>query len=180
MRTLIAIGLATCLATAPLAGQQSGMGGMQHGQGMGQGTMQGQGMGMGMMVPGPVRKFMAFSPDKILAMKEMLELSAEQEQQLTALQEASKKESEAAHAPAHAAMQSLQQEMTSASPDLTKVEGYFKAHNTAMGNTQWIEVSTALKARALLTEGQRKHMEEMAGHQGGMGGMNHGGPPSKP
>ncbi|HSR16413.1 MAG TPA: hypothetical protein VLL51_11705 [Gemmatimonadales bacterium] len=178
MRALIGIGLATCLTAAPLLAQQSGMGGMQHGQGMGQGMMQGQGMGM--MVPGPVRKFMAFSPDKILGMKEMLELSADQEAKLTALQEASEQESEAAHAPAHAAMQSLQQEMTSASPDLAKVEGYFKAHNTAMGNTQWVEVSTALKARALLTEGQRKHMEEMGGHQGGMGGMHHGGPPSRP
>jgi Spy/CpxP family protein refolding chaperone len=113
-------------------------------------------------------------------MKGMLELSSDQEAKLTALQDAARKESENAHAPAHAAMQSLQQEMTSAGPDLAKVEGYFKAHNMAMGNTQWIAVSTALQARAVLTDGQRKHVEERAGDMGGMGGMGHGTPPNKP
>jgi Spy/CpxP family protein refolding chaperone len=178
MRTLLVVGLAGTLLIGPLAaqtpGQGMGMGGMHQGQG----GMQGQGMGM--MVPGPLRKYMAFSPSKLLEMKAMLELSGDQEAKLTALQDAAKKQSEDAHAPAHAAMQSLQQEMTSASPDLAKVEGYFKAHNMAMGNTQWVAVSTALQARAVLTDGQRKHVEEMAGDMGGMGGMGHGTPPNKP
>ena len=174
MRSLFVVGLAGALLAGPLAAQAGGMGGMHQGQG----GMQGQGMGM--MVPGPLRKYMAYSPAKLLEMKGMLELSSDQEAKLTALQDAARKESENAHAPAHAAMQSLQQEMTSAGPDLAKVEGYFKAHNMAMGNTQWIAVSTALQARAVLTDGQRKHVEEMGGGMGGMGGMMHGGPPTKP
>jgi Spy/CpxP family protein refolding chaperone len=174
MRSLFVVGLAGALLAGPLAAQAGGMGGMHQGQG----GMQGQGMGM--MVPGPLRKYMAYSPAKLLEMKGMLELSSDQEAKLTALQDAARKESENAHAPAHAAMQSLQQEMTSAGPDLAKVEGYFKAHNMAMGNTQWIAVSTALQARAVLTDGQRKHVEEMAGDMGGMGGMGHGTPPNKP
>ena len=123
---------------------------------------------------------MAFAPAKLLEMKGMLELSGDQESRLTALQETAKKQSEDAHAPAHAAMQSLQKELAAGSPDMDAVKGYFMAHNTAMGNTQWIEVSTALQAMALLTDGQRKHVEEMASHQGGMGGMNHGAPPNRP
>ena len=177
MRTLLVVGLAGTLLAGPLVGQTGGMGGMHQGQGMG---MQGQGMGMGMMVPGPLRKFMAFAPAKLLEMKGMLELSGDQESRLTALQETAKKQSEDAHAPAHAAMQSLQKELAAGSPDMDAVKGYFMAHNTAMGNTQWIEVSTALQAMAVLTDGQRKHVEEMASHQGGMGGMNHGAPPNRP
>ena len=168
MRMRFVITLAAGLMATPVAAQQPG-------QGMGGGTHQ----GMGMMMPGPVRKYLAFAPEKILGMKEMLELSADQEAKLTALQEASKKESEAAHAPAHAAMQSLQKELAAASPDMAAVKGFFMAHNAAMGNTQWVEISTALQARALLTEGQRKHMEEMGSHMGGMDGMRHGAPPAR-
>ena len=178
MRSLFVVGLAGALLAGPLAAQAGGMG--MGGMHQGQGGMRGQGMGMGMMVPGPLRKYMAYSPAKVLEMKSMLELSGDQEAKLTALQEAARKQSEDAHAPAHAAMQSLQKELDSGSPNLEAVKGYFMAHNAAMGNTQWIEVSTALQAMALLTEGQRKHVEAMGGEKGGMGGMQHGGPPNKP
>ena len=160
-----------------------GMGGMQHGAMMGGMGME---MGMGGMM-GPMAKMHAFDPDHLLAAKDKLSLTEPQITKLTAIRDAGKKAAEAAHQPAHAAMQGLMKETAAANPDTTKLRQLFMAHETGMANVQWAKASTAFQARAVLTEVQRARvdgwMDGMQGHQkmkmqdGGMPGMQH---PDKP
>lgn len=167
MRTLISVALAAALMGPAAAQAQQ----HQHQQGAGQkppmgqmGGMQGGmmgGMQMGGGLPGPLRSFGVYAPAKVLEMKEMLELTADQEAKLTALVESAKKAGEEAHAPAMAAMQSLRAEMAKPSPDKEAMRQFLVAHATAEGNMQWIQVDAAMQAKALLTEAQRKHLEEM-------------------
>ncbi|HEX9164439.1 MAG TPA: hypothetical protein VF862_00910 [Gemmatimonadales bacterium] len=166
MRRLISAALVAVLM-APAAQAQQHQHGQPQGQGqkpqMGQhqmGGMQG-GMQMGGGLPGPLRSLAPYAPDHILKMKEMLELSADQEKQLTTLAEWAKQAGEQAHAPAEAAMQGLRTEMGKPAPDQDAMRSYVVAHATAMGNMQWVRAEAALKAKALLTESQRKHVEEM-------------------
>jgi hypothetical protein len=60
-----------------------------------------------------------------------------------------------------AAMKSLRAEMEKPSPDKEAMRQFLVAHATAEGNMQWIQVDAAMQAKALLTEAQRKHLEEM-------------------
>ena len=140
----------------PARGQQQGMMG-------GMGTMNGMGM-MGMM--GPMVDFASFAPGQILEHREHLELTDEQVTALTALRESSDRAVGDAHAPAHAAMQNLQQELEAEAPDLERVRQLFTAHQTAMGNVQLIRLEAAIEARALLTPEQRGMIKGMGMHGG--------------
>lgn len=208
MRTLVLAGLTLTVALSSLAAQTDttkqanpkgccagmGAGGMQHGgmhhgggmmggmgqMGMGQGGMGGMD---GMM--GPMGKVMAFDPEHLLAAKDKLTLTEQQVTRLTALRDAGKKAADDAHQPAHAAMQSIQKELESAKPDSTTLRQLFMAHSTGMANVMWAKASTALQARAVLTDAQQDKVEEMRkamppGHtmrHGAMPGMK---PPAKP
>jgi hypothetical protein len=120
MRTLISAALVAVLM-APAAQAQQHQHGQPQGQGqkpqMGQHQMDGMqggmqgGMQMGGGLPGPLRELVPFAPDNVLKMKDMLELSADQEKQLTELAARAKKAGDEAHAPAEAAMQGLRTEM---------------------------------------------------------------------
>jgi len=178
-------GMASCCQGESGMKHPDGMGGMQHGAMMG--GMAGMGeMGMGGMM-GPMAKMQAFDPDHLLAAKDQLSLTEQQTTKLTAIRDAGQKAAEAAHQPAHAAMQGLMKEMQAANPDTTKVRQLFMAHETGMANVQWAKASTSLQARAVLTDVQRARvegwMDAMQGHQGmkmqhdGMPGMQH---PDKP
>jgi hypothetical protein len=147
--------------------------------GMGQ---QGGGMAGEAGMPGPLRSFAAFAPDNVLAMKEMLELSADQEKKLASLAEYAKQAGENAHAPAMAAMKSLREELAKPAPDEEIVKGYLSAHATAEGNMQWIRLKAGMDAKALLSAGQRKHVEEhgVMKNQGGMAGHGQHAMPAKP
>lgn len=162
MRAVILTTLAVALA-APAGAQQQQH---QHGQqGQGQQPMMQQQMGGGMQgggnLPGPLRGFAAYAPDKVLAMKEMLSLTADQEAALTKLVGTGKAAVDEAHAPAMAAMRSLRAEMEKPSPDPETMRAFVVAHATAEGNMQWARVEAAMKAKALLTEAQRHHIESM-------------------
>ena len=164
MRALISAALVAALMTPavaqaqkhqhgqPAQGQKQQMGGMQGMQG---------GMQMGGGLPGPLRSLTPYAPDNVLKMKDMLELSADQEKQLTELAAWAKKAGDEAHAPAEASMKSLREEMAKPEPNKESLRGYLVAHATAMGNMQWVRADAAMQAKALLTEAQRKHVEEM-------------------
>lgn len=169
MRTVRTLTLLAVLA-APAAAQSHE--GHQMGQppaGQQGGMMQG-GM-MGGQLPGPVRRYGGLAPAKVLEMKAMLGLSAEQETAITALAASSKQAGDDAHAPAMAAMRSLREEMAKPAPDKAAIRQYLVAHATAEGNMQWAELDAAMQVEALLTPAQRKHVEEMGsgGHQAGSG-----------
>lgn len=166
MRALTSAALVAALMAPAAAQAQQHQHGQQQGQGqkqeMGQmGEMQGGGMQMGGGLPGPLRGLVPFAPDNVLKMKAMLELTADQEKQLTALSAWAKKAGDEAHAPAEASMQSLRAELAKPEPNKESLQSFLVAHATAMGNMQWVRADAAMQAKALLTEAQRKHVEEM-------------------
>lgn len=169
MRSILTLALVAVLSVPAAAQSHDGhqMGQPQAGQPQGRG-MQGGGMQMGgEALPGPVRRYGAFAPAKVLEMKGMLGLSAEQETAISALAAASKQAGDMAHEPAMAAMRSLRAELQKPSPDKDAIRQHLVAHATAEGNMQWAQLDAAMQVEALLTPAQRKHVEEMgsgAGH----------------
>lgn len=158
------------LAATPLMAQgHEGHGATQpprQGMGMmGQGRMQmGAGAGQAMGVLTSV--FGRYAPAAVLGMKDHLSLTAEQEAKLTALVEEEKAAVDNAHQPAHAAHMELRKIQDAESPDLEAMRQFFMAHHTAAGNMQWVRVTYAAEARALLTAAQRTHVDQMAGGAG--------------
>jgi Spy/CpxP family protein refolding chaperone len=152
---------ATALAVlaVPAAAQEPPARG-QHREGMG------QGMGQGMMGGGILRSVLTFAPDALLKHAEHLNLTSDQVSQLTALKEESQKVVQQAHEPARAAHMSLNQALKETPDDTTAIRGYFKAHQEAESNMQWLRASAAFRARALLTADQRKMIESMASEPG--------------
>ncbi len=169
MRSLIAAAAALTLAAAPLAAQAHT--GHEAPQPPRQGGMMGGGMQMG-GGEGPMgpltAQFGKYAPDAVLAMKDHLALTAQQETALAALVEEEKKAVADAHHPAHAAHMELRKLQVADQPDPAAMRQFVLAHHTAEGNMQWLRVEVALKARALLTPAQRTHVEQMGG-----GGMKH-------
>lgn len=167
-RTATLISILT-LAAAPLAAQAHT--GHEAPQPPRQGGMMGGGMQMG-GGEGPMgpltAQFGKYAPDAVLAMKDHLSLTTQQETALAALVEEEKKAVADAHHPAHAAHMELRKLQVADQPDPAAMRQFFLAHHTAEGNMQWLRVEVALKARALLTPAQRTHVEQMGG-----GGMKH-------
>lgn len=160
MRRTTTMAMIMALVAAPVVAQQGGgMGGMQMGQ---MGGMQMGGQQAGDMGP-LTAKFGAYAPAKVLAMKEHLSLTADQEARLNALVEEGKKAEMEAHMPAHAAHMELNKAMATEPVDLEKAKAMFLAHHNAEGNMQWIRVANAMQVKALLTPAQRTHVEQMGG-----------------
>lgn len=162
MRSILAATTILALVAAPVLAQQPGMG-------MGQGGMMGGGMQMrgGDQPMGPLTSlFGKYAPAAVLAMKDHLSLTGEQEAKLTALVEAEKAAVTAAHHPAHAAHMELRKLEGAEAPDTAAMRPFFLAHHGAEGNMQWIRVTFAIQAKALLTAAQRSHVEQMGGGAG--------------
>lgn len=155
------------LAASPLLAQgHEGHGQPQQRQGMG--MMGGMHMGGGGDQPmGPLTgRFGKYAPAAVLAMKDHLALTADQLSKLTALAEAEKAEVMAAHHPAHAAHMELRKLEGAEAPDTAAMRPFFLAHHAAEGTMQWIRVTHAIQAKALLTPTQRAHVEQMGGGAG--------------
>lgn len=165
MRSIMTLALVAVLSAPAAAQSHDGhqmvqpKAGEQQGRGM-------QGGGMGPQLPGPLQRYGAFAPAKVLEMKAMLELGTDQVAAITALVASSQAAGDAAHEPAMAAMQSLRAELAKPSPDKEAIRRSLVAHATAMGNMQWAQLDAALQVEALLTPSQRKHVEEMGSHDG--------------
>lgn len=153
MRTLVVVGLMT-FASGSLAAQHE----EHQGEGQGKGQMQMQmqmQMGAQEQLPGPLRVYAPFAPEKVIAIAEKLALTEAQTAKLSAIAEWAKKANEEAHRPAHAAMMSARDELAKASPDTSIVRLLIVAHSTAEGNMQWLKVSAALQVQSVLTAEQR-------------------------
>ena len=143
------------------------------------------GMGMMRMGPGPgmhegmagMQRLHAFMPAALLEHKDHLTLTAQQVTRLEQLRDAAKTATEAAQGQAQAHMQQMMTALGAARPDSAQVRAHFLAHHEAMGQAHWTMMSSALQARAVLTDAQRQWMEgfaaAMAQHQQheGMGMM---------
>ncbi|MFN2317295.1 MAG: periplasmic heavy metal sensor [Gemmatimonadales bacterium] len=156
------------LSATPLLAQGHEQHGQQPRQGMGMMGQGGMQMGGGGDKPmGPLTGlFGGYAPAKVLEMKAHLSLTSQQEAALTALVEAEKAAVTAAHHPAHAAHMELRKLQGAESPDTAAMRPFFMAHHTAEGNMQWVRVSYAIQAKALLTPAQRSHVEQMGGGAG--------------
>ena len=142
---------------------------------------QGHGM-MGMeMMPGmdsmmaPMMHVMAFTPEHLLREKTTLHLTSDQQAELTTLRDAAKAAHDAAAQQAGMHMREMQQAMDVAAPDTAAAKPHFDAAHRFMGEAMWAMVRSAAQARALLTDAQRKQVDDMAARpmRGGMGMHQH-------
>lgn len=179
MKVLTFLATLAIAAAVPLAAQQpdtshrgmmQGMGQM-HGQ-MGPGaTMQGHMMMEGMdSMMAPMMRVMASTPEHLLTEKTTLHLTAIQVTRLTALADVSKTAHDAAARQAAMHMREFAQVMDAAAPDTSAARPHFEAAHRYMGDAMWAMVTAAAQARALLTDAQRKQVDEMAARpmRGGM------------
>lgn len=169
MRHATAVITILALSASPLLAQGHEGHGQQQQQRQGMGMMGqgGMGMGGGEGAMGVLTgRFGAYAPAAILGMKDHLSLTPAQLERLTALAEEEKTAVASAHQPAHAAHMELRKLEGAEAPDLDAMRPFFMAHHTAEGNMQWLRVTYAVQARALLTAAQRAHVEQMAGGAG--------------
>ena len=141
--------LAISAVAAPLAAQEKSM---QHKEEMGE--MMG---GLGIL-----KTFQPFAPDVLLKHSEHLKLTADQITRLTRLRDQSALAVKEAHQAAHEAHMNLNQTLKSTPDDTTALRRYFLEHHNGEGTMQWLRVSAALQARAVLTAEQRGTLESMA------------------
>jgi hypothetical protein len=170
MKTLCLLAATAALLALPLEAQQTGgMGGMMAGRGM-------QGM-MPMMdsMMAPMMRAMAFAPAHLLARKDALHLSSEQEARLTALRDAATSAHDAAAKQAMMHLGEMEGVMHAAAPDTSAVKHHFDAAHRLMGEAMWAMMRSAAEGRAVLTDAQRQQVQAMADSMAAhpMGGMRH-------
>lgn len=145
--------------------------------------------GMGQMheMMGPMARVMVFQPAHLLERKDVLGLTAQQEQRLTALRDAAQAAHDQAAAEARRHHDALAQAFGDGSPDTAAARQHFQAAHQAMGSAHWAMLRAAIQARAVLTETQRARADGWADamqampmmmqrmREGGEGGEGHGG-----
>ncbi len=173
MRALSLLAALTTAAVLPLAAQQpTPKPAAPRGQ-----MAQGHGMAMGEMMPGmdsmmaPMMHVMAYTPEHLLREKTTLHLTSDQQAELTTLRDAAKAAHDAAAQQAAMHMREMQQAMDVAAPDTAAAKPHFDAAHRFMGEAMWAMVRSAAQARALLTDAQRKQVDEMAARGMPRGGM---------
>ncbi len=129
------------------------------------------------MMPGmdsmmaPMMHVMAFTPEHLLREKTTLHLTTDQQSELTTLRDAAKAAHDAAAQQAGNHMREMEQVMAAATPDTAAVKMHFDAAHRFMGEAMWAMARSAAQARALLTDAQRKQVDEMAARGMPRGGM---------
>ena len=144
----------------------SGMGGMQGG--MAGCPMMGGDSAGGMMAG--MMAAMATAPEHLLAQKAALHLTADQERQVTALRDAAQPGHDAAMRTGEMHAREMVQAMQAAAPDTAAVRTHFLAAHAAMGQAHLTMLTAAARARALLTDAQRRQLDSLhvSMHGGGM------------
>lgn len=136
-----------------------------------------QGRGMQEMMPGmdsmmvPMMHVMAYTPEHLLREKSTLHLTADQQSELTSLRDAAKAAHDAAAQQAAMHMREMEQVMQAAAPDTAAARTHFDAAHRFMGDAMWAMVRAAAQARPLLTDAQRKQVDDMAARPMPRGGM---------
>lgn len=168
------LGLAALVAAVPASAQRpdSAMRGrmMAHDSGRGhgwpgangrQGMMPG---GMGMMRAGG-----EFAPERLLARNGELKLTARQITDLTTLRDATRSATEAAMASAKTHLGELKAVMDAGGTDTAAIKKHFEGAHDAMGQAMLARILAGARARAVLTDAQRKAVEAWrgAGMRGG-------------
>ncbi len=177
MKPVMMLALLTAVVAAPLAAQQPATPRPAPSRGQ---MMQGHGMMMEEMMPGmdsmvaPMMHVMAFTPEHLLREKTTLHLTSDQQAELTTLRDAAKAAHDAAAQQAAMHMREMEQAMDVAAPDTAAAKPHFEAAHRFMGEAMWAMVRSAAQARALLTDAQRRQVDDMAARPMGHGGtMRH-------
>ena len=148
MRSTLVL-LAISAVAAPLAAQEKPT---QHKEQMGE--MMG---GLGIL-----KALHPFAPDALLKHGDHLKLTPDQVTRLTRLRDQSDLAVKEAHHSAHDAHMSLNQTLKNTPDDTTALRRYFLEHHNGEGTMQWLRISAALQARAVLTAEQQATAESMA------------------
>jgi Spy/CpxP family protein refolding chaperone len=135
---------------APVAAQEKSM---QHKEGMGQDMMGGFGI---------LKALQPFAPDALLKHGDHIKLTSDQVARLTSLRDQASEAVKQAHHSAHEAHMSLNETLKNTPDDTTALRRYFLEHHNGEGAMQWLRISAALQARAVLTPEQRTLAESMA------------------
>jgi Spy/CpxP family protein refolding chaperone len=123
----------------------------------------------GMM--GGMMAAMAAAPGHLLAQKVALHLTADQERQVTALRDAAGPAHDAALRDAQHHQSELADVLRAPAPDTAAVRTHFQAAHAAMGQAHLAMLTASARARAVLTDAQRRQLDSLhAGMHAGMGG----------
>ncbi len=169
MKALSLVAALTAAAAWPLAAQQPAA--HRPAAAPAHERMQGH---MGMMMAGmdsmmaPMMKVMAYTPAHLLDEKTTLHLTTNQVSELTTLNDAAKATHDAAAQQAAMHLREMQQVMQVPTPDTAAARPHFDAAHRFMADAMWSMVRSAAQARALLTDAQRKQVDEMPAMRGGM------------
>lgn len=164
MRTLTLVTATVCLVVAPLAAQHDTTharhpgGPMRPGQGhMGAGGDDMMAMMREMMAP--LMPIMAYTPEHLLAHRDSLKLTSDQITQLTAIRDAAKTDHDAGAADFKTHIGAVSNGFQSASPDTGALRPHFEAAHAGMGKAHWAMLAAAARAKAVLTDDQRKRVD---------------------
>jgi hypothetical protein len=151
------------LAAAPLTAQQPGRPDSMRPPGM-KAPVSGMMMQGGMMEHmGPaMMKMMLYMPQRLLARKDALGLTADQVTRLTTLRDGTKTTHEAAMNEAKPHLGAIEQAADAAQPDTAALKSHFQAVHQAMGRAHWAMLAAAAQARAMLTDVQRAKVQVWA------------------
>lgn len=156
------LGLVAVAVAAPLGAQQAPKSdSLRH-------PMMGAGRGMMMNDPmmeqmGPaMMRVMLYTPQHLLARKDVLALTADQLTRLTGLRDGAKVAHDAAMADAMTHMKELEQSANAAPPDTSALKTHFQAAHAAMGKAHWAMLASAAQARVVLTDAQRTKVQVWA------------------
>lgn len=145
--------------------QMPGMGGMAGMQGGMAGCPMMGGDSAGGMMAGMMAG-MAAAPAHLLAMKADLRLTANQERRITAIRDAAQPGHDAAMRSGAMHARELAQAMQVAAPDTAAVRAHFQGAHAAMGQVHLAMLTAAARARAVLTDEQRRQVDSMHGARG--------------
>ncbi len=156
MRTVSLLAAAAAALAFPLAAQQPG----------GMGGMSGPGMAMMDSMMAPMMRSMATAPDRLLVRRAALHLTGDQVTQLTSLRDAMRPVRDSAAQQAMMHLREMDEVMHTAAPDTGAVRKHFEAALQFMGQAHLAALDAAAAARALLTDDQRKLVDEMPAARG--------------
>jgi hypothetical protein len=164
MKTLTLITAALCLVAAPLAAQQDTSHARHPRPGMRPPMRRGREgrndmMAMMREMMAPLMPIMAYTPGNLLDHRDSLKLTSDQVTKLTALRDSAKTAHDAAANDVKTHLGELASAFNAASPDTTALRPHSDAAQAAMGKAHWAMLSAAARAKALLTDDQRKKVD---------------------
>ena len=121
----------------------------------------------------PMMGAMAYQPDRLLAHKDSLNLTAAQIARLTSLQDAAKKAHEDCAAQLKPHLDAVGQGLSVAAPDTVALKQHFDAAHAAMGKGHWVMFSIATQGRAVLSDEQRSQVDRWSRRKSEHGAQHH-------